>query len=261
LREQIPDARYFTPVNEPSFFAWAAGEAALFAPHQRGRGWELKVQLIRTAISGINALRAACPTARIVNVDPLCRVASPQGQLDCAEDVTHFNEHVVFQSWDMLSGRLMPELGGSPQHLDIIGINYYWTNQWEWGQWGGGTLAEDDMRRVPLAELIRAVWRRYRAPMVITETSHLEDARAPWWHTLTEEVDCLLREKIPLHGVCLYPALSMPEWHRQQAWARLGLWDLEPDKDGKLARVPHIPLLAALQTSRWRNRKRQELGR
>ena len=36
---------YFTPVNEPSFMAFAAGERGLFAPHCTGRGWDLKVAL------------------------------------------------------------------------------------------------------------------------------------------------------------------------------------------------------------------------
>ncbi|HEX4950753.1 MAG TPA: glycoside hydrolase [Blastocatellia bacterium] len=247
LREQVPHARYFTPVNEPSFFSWAAGEVGLFAPHARGRGFELKVQLIRAALAGINALRAALPTARIVNVDPLCRVAASPEHINRQAEIHHFNEQVVFQSWDMLSGRLMPELGGSRQHLDIVGINYYWTNQWEWC---GSTLPEDDARRVPLSDLIRAVWQRYRAPMLITETSHLEDARALWWHNLKEEVTTLLHEQVPLHGVCLYPILSMPEWHARNEWARLGLWDLEAS-NGRLARVPHAPLLEAIRSTRW----------
>ena len=62
---------YFTPVNEPSYFSWAAGHAGFFAPHQQNRAWELKVCLARAAIQGINAIRAACPAARIVNADPL----------------------------------------------------------------------------------------------------------------------------------------------------------------------------------------------
>ena len=66
---------YFTPVNEPSFMAFAAGERGLFAPHCTGRGWELKVALVRAAIAGIDAIRSVWPDARIVNVDPLCRVA------------------------------------------------------------------------------------------------------------------------------------------------------------------------------------------
>ena len=51
-------------------------------------------------------------------------------------ETRRFNEQVVYQSWDMLAGRLMPELGGSRRHLDIIGVNYYWTNQWEHGRPG-----------------------------------------------------------------------------------------------------------------------------
>ena len=75
----------FTPVNEPSFMAYAGGEKGLFAPHETGRGWDLKVTLTRAAIEGINALWAASPGARIVNVDPLCRVAPPPDRPDLEE--------------------------------------------------------------------------------------------------------------------------------------------------------------------------------
>ena len=47
VRDQLPGPHYFTPVNEGSYFAWAAGERGLFAPHQRGRGHELKIALAR----------------------------------------------------------------------------------------------------------------------------------------------------------------------------------------------------------------------
>jgi hypothetical protein len=100
---------FFTPVNEPSFMAYAGGEKGLFAPHASGRGWELKVALARAAIAGIDAIRAAIPLARFVNVDPLCRVVHPPDRRDLVEEVAHFNERLVFQSWDMLCGRLLPE--------------------------------------------------------------------------------------------------------------------------------------------------------
>jgi hypothetical protein len=245
ITRQTSGACSFTPVNEPSYFAWAAGEAGLFAPHQIGRSWELKVQLIKAAIQGINALHAACPTARIINADPLCRVALPIGDSARQAEVEHFNNQVVFQSWDMLCGRLLPELGGSPKHLDIVGINYYWTNQWEW-QRANSPLAYDDPRRCVLSNLIRAVWQRYGAEMLITETSEVGVRRATWMCELTGEVKQILQEQIPLRGVCLYPILGMPEWHAPSEWTRMGLWDLV-EQDGQLLRVPEPEMLQALR--------------
>jgi len=236
---------YFTPVNEPSYFSWAAGEVGLFAPHAVGRGWELKVRLIEAAIQGINAIRAACPSARIVNVDPLCRVAVPHGAPELRGEVENFNSSVVFQSWDMLSGRLLPELGGSPRHLDIVGINYYWTNQWEWGS-AGVPLAVDDPRRAPLGALLRSVWERYGNETVLTETSDLNELRAVWVREMAGEVEMLLDEGMPLHGVCLYPILGMPEWHAPHEWTQMGLWELA-HSDGKLERVIHEPMMEALR--------------
>lgn len=248
IASQATGALYFTPVNEPSFFSWAAGEMGLFAPHTRGRGWELKVRLAEAAIKGIDAIRAACPGARIVNVDPLCHVAAPMGRPEAQGDVEHFNSHVVFQGWDMIAGRLLPELGGSREHLDIIGVNYYWTNQWELG--GDGTpLEPDDPRRAPLRRLLRSLWERYGGEIIVTETSHVDDQRAVWLRELIAETETLIEESIPLHGVCLYPILSMPEWHTPGEWAQMGLWNLEA-RDGKLERVLHSPMLEALLEAR-----------
>jgi hypothetical protein len=173
---------YFTPVNEPSFFAWAAGHVGRFAPHCTNRGFELKVALARGAIAGINAIRAAVPDARIVNVDPLCRVAVPQGRADLQRDEDHFNDVAVFESWDMLAGRLMPELGGSRAHLDIIGINYYPVNQWELGR-EEQPLADDDPRRVPLRDSdpprLGSLWRRAAAHRDGAHRRHASGVVAP----------------------------------------------------------------------------------
>lgn len=245
ISEQTTGTCYFTPINEPSYFSWAAGEVGFFAPHKIERGNELKLQLMKAAIAGINAIWAACPRARIVNVDPLCRVAAPIDRPDLQTEVDAFNQNAVFQSWDILSGRLLPELGGSQKHLDIIGLNYYWTNQWEWGE-SGAILSDHDPRRYSLRKLIGEVWERYGAEILLTETSHLGDMRSIWMRELSEEVEALLEAKIPLVGVCLYPILGMPEWHIQDEWTQMGLWDLIADGDKK-KRVPYLPMLEALK--------------
>jgi hypothetical protein len=255
IRERTDGTCAFTPVNEPSFMAYAAGEVGLFAPHTTGRGWDLKVVLTRAAIDGIDALRAACPGARIVNVDPLCRVACPHDCPDLAEEVRDFNERLVFQSWDMLCGRLLPELGGSREHLDIIGVNYYWTNQWEWGaapQADGVVppLADDDPRRCGLSQLVRSVWERYGGEVMITETSHIGDSRGRWLREVAAQSERLLLDGLPLRGVCLYPILGMPEWHDPDIWTSMGLWDPICHRDPCGGRLICEPMLEALQAVR-----------
>jgi hypothetical protein len=245
----------FTPVNEPSFMAHAGGEKGLFAPHVTGRGWDLKVALTRAAIAGVNALRAACPEARMVNVDPLCRGTCPFDRPDLKEEVRDFNERLVFQSWDMLCGRLLPELGGSRDHLDVVGINYYWTNQWEWGAAPRSDgvippLADDDPRRWSVSDLVRSVWERYGGEVMITETSHIADHRGRWLREVAAEAERLLLDGIPIRGVCLYPILGMPEWHDPDSWTPMGLWDPVCHHDPCGERLICEPMLEALQSVR-----------
>jgi beta-glucosidase/6-phospho-beta-glucosidase/beta-galactosidase len=249
---------YFTPVNEPSFFAWAAGEVGRFAPHLSGRGFDLKIALARAGIEGINAIRSAVPRARIVNVDPLCHVAAPFDRPELAPDVEYFNNVAVFESWDMLAGRLMPELGGSREHLDIIGINYYPVNQWEWGR-GEQALPDDDPRRVPLRELVRRVWQRYGGDLLITETAHVDDMRPIWLQHVADEAEALLTEGVPLRGVCLYPILGMPEWHAQDTWMLMGLWDIL-HKEPARRREVCLPMLEALKKAQRLDRLAEQMA-
>jgi hypothetical protein len=52
---------------------------------------------------------------------------------------------------------------------------------------------------------------------------------------------------IDLHGVCLFPAVDMPDWHTGE-WLRNGLCDLVED-GGTLRRVPCGPYVDELH--RW----------
>jgi hypothetical protein len=234
---------WFTPVNEPSYFAWAAGDAARFAPHARGRGFELKLQLARAGLRGAEALRSACPEAGIVSVDSLCRVVAPVGRPELEPDALAWSQDIVFQSFDLLAGRIHPELGGSREALGVVGLNYYWTNQWELGA-AGTPLSEQDPRWLPLRALVQSAWDRYGGDLLISETGHVDGQRAPWLQHVAGEAEALLDAGVPLRGVCLYPILGMPEWHDRKRWTRMGLWDVG-DTDG-YARALHAPMHAAL---------------
>ncbi|HEX7861939.1 MAG TPA: glycoside hydrolase [Verrucomicrobiae bacterium] len=236
---------YFTPVNEPSFFSWAGGTVGRFAPHCIGKGVELKRALIKAAIQGINAIWAAVPNARIVNVDPLCHVVPPSDRPELEWDADWFNANAVFESWDMLAGKVMPDLGGSRKHLDIVGINYYWTNQWELGR-DERPLAEDDPRRASLSALVHRVHQRYGGELLITETAHVDDMRPKWMEYVADQTEILLDQGVPLKGVCLYPILGMPEWHEPTKWTQMGLWELSQCED-RLDRVICQPMLDALK--------------
>lgn len=253
VAENEDGPHYFTPVNEPSFLAWAGGEVARFAPHRRGCGPDLKIALVRAAIAGINAIRVALPQARIVNVDPLCHVVPARDPDLPHGDAADFNRRAVFEAWDMICGRVLPELGGSRTHLDIVGVNYYWTNQWEIG-WEDRPLALDDPRRVPLAKLLRSAWRRYGGEFLITETAHVDDMRPIWMHSLADACEELLDAGVPLRGACLYPILGMPEWHDRATWTRMGLWDLV-ERNGTLVRERYEPMHDALRAAQRLERK------
>jgi hypothetical protein len=160
----------------------------------------------------------------------MCNVVPPPNRPDLVETAARFNSEWVFESWDMLAGNLSPELGGSRDHLDIVGMNYYWTNQWELGC-ERQPLSCDDPRLVPLRELVRKVWERYGGDLLISETTHVHDLRPGWIKYVAEEAEALLLSGVPLRGVCLYPILGMPEWHAREEWVPMGLWDLVREED------------------------------
>ena len=69
------------------------------------------------------------------------------------------------KAWDMLCGKLEPELGGAPHYLDIMGIIYYQNNQWDVGAefpWHLGDsrripLVQPDFQRIPCKPYVHAI--------------------------------------------------------------------------------------------------------
>jgi hypothetical protein len=54
-----------------------------------------------------------------------------------------------------------------------------------------------------------------------------------------------VRKGIDLHGVCLFPAVDMPDWHTGE-WLHNGLCDLV-EESGTLKRVPYQPYIDELR--------------
>ncbi len=249
---------FYTPVNEISYFAWAGGDQGLFAPHARGRGPELKRQLTRASIAGMDAILAVDPRARFVHCDPLVHVVAPADAPHLAGEAEYFNYHFVHEAWDMLAGIKAPELGGNPRYLDIIGANYYGINQWE-HQRPNSVLAPDDPRRVPFAELLKRLYARYRRPIIVSETSSQGELRAGWLREIGEECLHALDSGVDLHGLCIYPVMDMFEWHEHSGEPlRMGLWELcRADHDHAcLERIAHEPAVCEIRRLQARAQRR-----
>jgi hypothetical protein len=54
-----------------------------------------------------------------------------------------------------------------------------------------------------------------------------------------------------LHGICLFPAVDMPDWGTGE-WVHYGIADLERLPSGALMRVPYLPYVEALHS--WQRR-------
>jgi hypothetical protein len=206
VKRRTGPGAFYCPINEISFHAWAAGDVAHFYPFARGRGFELKVQLARASIAAMRAIRAVDPTARFVQCEPIVHVVGDEpSERREALDVRAFQ----FQAWDLISGRSWPQLGGSPDLLDIIGVNYYRHNQWTLG---GISIEETHPDHLPLRYLLAEVYARYGRPMLVSETGAEGEKRANWFTAIAREVAATRRSGVPVEGICLYPIIDHNDW-------------------------------------------------
>ena len=223
LREEGDRTPALAPVNEISFLAFAGGQAGFFNPFVHGRGDDLKHQLIRGALAAGRAARAVNPATRLVHTDPIIHVIAHP---DRPEDEARAREHeqAQYHSWDAIAGRRHPELGGSPDMLDVIGVNYYVHNQWAFPGGHASMIRPSSPRYRPVREMLLDVYARYRRPMFIAETGIEEEPRPQWLAYIAHEVRAAIRNGADLQGVCLYPIVNHPGWDDDRH-CHNGLWD------------------------------------
>ena len=205
-RDETDAVPLWCPVNEISFWSWAGGDAAIFPPFASGRSFELKVQLARAALAAADAVRDVDPRARLVWAEPVVNVV-PRTPAEAADAEGY--RLAQFQAFDLLSGALWPQIGGAPDVLDVIGLNYYPQNQWEHC---GGPIAPDDPRYRPLRSMLAEVFERYGRPLALTETGAESTDRAAWLRTVGAEVRAAMCAGVPIEGVCWYPIANHPGW-------------------------------------------------
>jgi hypothetical protein len=250
LRKYTDEQLYICPVNEISFFAFIGGDAGAWAPHQIGRGIELKKQLVKASIAAMDAIWEIDRNVRFIQVDPIF-YRTPKKPITKAK-IKVAREFIdgKFQAWDMLSGVINPELGGHPKYLDILGCNYYYYNQ-EWITSVGEndtatyeTIPLYSKHRITLGTMLKQVYLRYKRPMIVSETGGWGELRPKWWRKIFNELD-RARRRLPIYGVCVYPVIDRPDWNDGHL-TNSGLWDFEFG-DKTCCRIPHVDTINLVQ--------------
>jgi hypothetical protein len=209
LARETDGTLFVCPVNEISFFSWIAGEVGGFHPFARRRGHELKEQLVRTSIRSMEAIRAVVPDVRFVHTDPAIHVTTRKTDAGSRRRAENYRR-AQFEAFDMLCGRLRPELGGRPEYLDIIGLNYYFHNQWFYPN--RRKIARGHELYRPFHEILGEYHRRYGRPILVAETGIEDDERPDWFRYVCEQARIAQSNDIPLEGICLYPIVNHPGW-------------------------------------------------
>ncbi|RYH09260.1 MAG: hypothetical protein EON57_05050 [Alphaproteobacteria bacterium] len=238
VRDSSDAVPFYCPVNEISFSAWGGGDAGYLNPFAHGRGYELKVQLVRASITAMRAILEVDPRARFVHADPAINVVADSSrphEFWAAEG----HRQAQYQAWDMLAGLSWPQLGGAPELLDIVGVNYYSNNQWIHG---GSPIDLGHQHYRPLHRLLMEIYGRYGRPLFLAETGIEFDRRPAWLAYAAAEVELARDKGVPIEGLCLYPVLNHLGWDDDRP-CQAGL--LEQERDGEARRL-YRPLAAEL---------------
>jgi hypothetical protein len=247
VRDESNTLPIYCPINEISFMSWACGETASMNPGGTGRGDELKEQLARASIFATRSIKSIDPRARFLSSEPIIHVVAAQAKdADAADAYTQSQ----YEAADWVLGMGRSHLGGSSDCIDVIGVNFYPSNQWFLK---GGIIPMGHHKYLPLRNMLREVSERYPGKeVIISKTGAEGSARSAWLHYVCEEVDAARSFGVPVTGICIYPVLDYPGWENSRP-CEVGLFS------GGVERSVHAQFLAELRRQQARTPKQTPL--
>ena len=254
----------YTPLNEPRITAWYCGRLGWWPPFRRGWRGFVSVMLgaCRGIVETVHALEQVDRDILIAHVDAtdVYRTEDPA----LAAEAAHRQE-IVFLALDLISGRVAPghalwswlqkhgaterDLGwflNRAVDLPLVGINLYpmFTLKTLRRTPSGGLRWRMPYATNEIVEVLGEMyWRRYRAPVFISETASVGSVRrrADWLEASVQSVKTLRQRGIPLIGYTWWPLFALVTWAYRQGThpapyylKQMGLWDL----DARLDRQP-----------------------
>lgn len=257
----------FTPLNEPLVTAWWCGRSGLWPPHRRGRqGYVAVLMAVAEGMRRtVEAIRAIQPGAVIVTVDAgallvasdpvlLAQATASFPQQWLATDLLlgRVDERHPLQAWLLENGAdrdALERLRKRPPRIDVVGVNFYPHLS---------TAAIDGSAERPLPRryyadgadllaVLQAYHEHFGRPVMVTETSDNAGIarRERWLSASVRAVRAARAAGVPVIGYTWWPLFSLLDWRYlrgrgslESYLCHMGLWDLRPDADGSLERVP-----------------------
>jgi beta-glucosidase/6-phospho-beta-glucosidase/beta-galactosidase len=217
-RSCTEDPLIITPVNEISFLSFLSRMRGT-VPFMRGIGGKIKYGLCKASIKATEAIKEIDPAAKIMLVEPLIWIHPKEG--GAVTSTIRLHNRSQFEAMDIITGRMHPELGGSPQHMDIAGFNYYYQNQWE--HRGRRLCWKADRQQSNFPALLQRAADRYGKPVVLSETGHFKEDRSLWMKQITDDCIEAMKMGVDLQGICIYPVLDRPDWDTNE-YIDCGVW-------------------------------------
>ena len=255
--------RWYTPLNEPLINALMCGRRALWPPYLRGdRGYvRIMLQLVKGIIETVEAVKEVDARSVMVHVEAAGLSRATRADL---EALALEDQRRGYLSFDLLTGRMTPdhplftwlvrngaspdelaELARRPTEVEVMGLNFY-------PQWSTKQLYLDPKGRLAyrnaeqdgagFGALISDYYQRYRAPLMVTETSAFgaPEVRARWLGASLLEVKSLRGRGVPVHGYTWFPLFTMIDWRYRfgrgpvsDYYLELGLYQLDEAAAGR----------------------------
>lgn len=262
IRKYQEGTIFIVPINEISFWSHMGGSIGVWAPYAITRGFVFKQQLVKASIAAMDAIWSVDKNVRFMQVDPIFHRTPKKPVTVVKQAVADSFREIKFQAFDMLSGKMMPKLGGHQRYLDLLGCNYYPYNQ----EWISGDDPLDDScheliawhskHRLSLADMYQEVYDRYQRPLILSETGAWGDLRSAWWKRTLKETKDAIDRGLPVLGVCAYPIIDRPDWDTGHL-TNSGWWDFQAN-DALCQRHAHQPTLdvVAPYLKKWDPRPR-----
>lgn len=227
--------RFYTPLNEPLVTALMCGKRGIWPPYLRGDAGYVRVmiQVAAGVLNTVAAIKSVDPDAVMVHVEAtgLSRAVKQELEVLALED-----QRRGYLYFDLITGLVMPDhplfgwllrngatldnladLATRRIQIDVLGMNFYpqWSTQQIYIQAKGRiSYRAVEQDGAGFATLIEDYYRRYRVPIMITETSALgaDDVRSRWMNTSVEAVRRFRASGVPIIGYTWFPLFTMVDW-------------------------------------------------